>query len=147
MANRVRLRSGVCQILRGLPDVHYEIEAGDMVFLDKLRGLILPVSVWRAEKHGSLKSCFLGISHLQHAVGQTSEISFDVSPLAVYEMDCVKDNYMVGDDLWPMRILSEDHILEDQCVSKLSVDGIAKSVEFSRQQSTLRVSFRSFLFR
>lgn len=144
MANRVRLRSGQVQLAKMRVRPETLVEAGDLVFQHE--GYVYPISHWRPSPHGALSECFAGVSHQPSAQGESSDLSIDLSPLAVYEFDVVHGAYEVGDKLRPH---TDGLNLSPQCLDIVGEGqgmAIARAVEYRTGANTLRVSLVSALF-
>ncbi len=152
MANRVRLRSGQCQLakMRVLPQT--VIESGDLVFVDN--GHLFPISKWNRHDHKPLSECFAGVTHQQSAEGEHLALSVDLSPLAIYEFDVLPNDYEVGDELTFISRLGEGIVSSQtlkHCVCSPPTDTpIARAMEYivmgSGNLMVLRVALRSALF-
>lgn len=143
MPNQLRFRSGVTQLIKVRVDADTVIEAGDMVWLntDDVR----PASAYAWETdllstQESFAEFFLGIAHEPSPAGETAPISVDISPLAIYEMDCPPGNYEVGRLMAPWGTTPN---LKNQSISAAAGDGIARAVEYRTNADTLRVTFAS----
>lgn len=145
MANRVRLRSGQCQLVKLRVLAGTVVEAGDLVFLDE--NTVFPLSDWDPlDCPPPLSQCFAGIAHQSSAPGETNDLSVDISPFAVYELDVVFGAYEVGDTLRPH---TDGIKLCSQCLDIVGAGrgmAIARAVEYRTGADTLRVSLRSSLF-
>lgn len=112
MANRVRLRSGQVQLVKMRVKPETVIEAGDLVIAQKGddgRKYLLSLKEWKPQM-GDPSEVFVGVSHQPSAHGEDSDLSVDISPLAVYEFDVMDTlttdhleykRYEVGDALYP----------------------------------------------
>jgi len=145
MANRLRLRSGQVQLVRVRVGESTVIEAGDLVYLDG--NAVKPAKdfSWGGSlgaTQSSFADVFLGVAHQPSAEGETHDISVDVSPMSVYEMDVASGAYEVGDDLGPDENSST---LMNQQLEAVTTGtrGIARAVEYRTSATTLRVCLAS----
>lgn len=146
MANRLRLRSGQVQLVRVRVRAEDAIDAGDMVYLDDNKARpasSFPVRGNAVETRAAFAAVFLGIAHQPSAPGEAYDISVDISPMAVYEVDCDHGPYEIGDDLAPS--LDDLGGLESQRVHRISPaeNGVARAVEYRTRGDTLRVCLLS----
>lgn len=80
------------------------IQAGDAVFLDTDDAKPAAAETWStdlATTQANFVNHFLGIAQADHPAnsGATTDFPIDISPLAVYEMDCASETHEVGDTL------------------------------------------------
>jgi len=145
MANRLRFRSGHVLLQKVWVDPGTVISAGDMVYLDT--DDVKPASAFTfgetlAATQESFAAAFLGIAHQPSADGDTSPISVDVSPLAVYEFDVNAATYEVGGLLGPDE--SSSHLMSQQLEAATAARAIARAAEYkAASSSSLRVTFAS----
>ena len=102
--NRLRFRSGQVQLHRLKVDAETVLDAGDLVYLDA--GSVKPAKdfPWTtdlATTQGAFAAAFLGVCHQPSAEGETEDVSVDLSPMSVYELDVNPAAYEVGDVLGP----------------------------------------------
>ncbi len=141
MANRLRLRSGQVQLVRVRVGESTVIEAGDLVYLDGNAAKPAKDFAWGGSL-GATQSSFadlcVGVAHQPSAYGETHDISVDVSPMSVYEMDVAAGAYEVGDDLGPDE--SSSTLMNQQLEAVTTgTRGIARAVEYRTSATTLRV--------
>lgn len=148
MANRVRVRSGQVQLCKVRVLAATVIEAGDLVYLDG--NTVKPASAfaWNTNlgtTQTSFADVFLGVSHQPSAEGETSDLSIDLSPLAVYEFDVAAGAYEVGDDLGPDE--NSSALMSQQLEGVTTgTRAIARAVEYRTAANTLRVCLASAFF-
>ena len=145
MANRLRLRSGQVQLVRVRVGESTVIEAGDLVYLDGNAAKPAKDFAWGGSlgaTQSSFADVFLGVAHQPSADGESHDISVDVSPMSVYEMDVAAGAYEVGDDLGPDE---SSMALMNQQVELVTPGGrgIARAVEYRTSATTLRVCLAS----
>ena len=145
MANRLRLRSGQVQLVRVRVGEATVIEAGDLVYLDSNAAKPAKDFPWGGSlgaTQSSFADVFLGVAHQPSAEGEAHDISVDVSPMSVYELDCAAGAYEVGDDLGPDENSSK---LMNQQLEAVTTGtrGIARAVEYRSSATTLRVCLAS----
>lgn len=146
MANKLRFRSGQVQLHRLKVDSGTVLEAGDMVYLDT--DDVKPASAFTwdtnlATTQAAFADVFLGIVHQQSADGDTDDVSVDLSPDSVYELDVAAAAYELGDELGPDELSS---LLMNQQLEAVATDtlAIARAAEYKPSGSTtLRVTFAS----
>ena len=103
-----RHRFGQQFIIRVAVDSSTEIAMGDMLFLDTDDAKPAASETWNTDQPttaGAFNNHFLGIAQADHAAGSGAVTDFpiDISPLAVYEMDCDSETHEVGDMLTPPK--------------------------------------------
>lgn len=146
MANRLRFRSGMVQLIKVRVNSSTVIEAGDLVFLDTNNVKSARDFTWNTNlvtTQGGFAEVFLGIAHQPSTVGKTEPISVDISPFSVYEFDVPGTSYEVGELLGPDSIST---MLMNQQLEKVGSNAaaIARSIEFHAGNTNhLRVSFAS----
>lgn len=99
-----RHRFGPQFIILAAVDSATAISAGDAVFLDGDDAKPASVEAWDtnlATTQGNFVNHFLGIAAADHPAGSGNVTAFpvDISPLAVYEMDCASETHEIGDTL------------------------------------------------
>lgn len=104
----MRHRYGPQAIIHGAVDSATAIVMGELVFLDT--DDIKPASseTWvtdLATTQGNFVNHFLGIALADHPAGAGNILDFpvDISPSAVYEMDCSEETHEVGDIMTPIK--------------------------------------------
>lgn len=100
----MRHRYGQQMIVRVAVDSATEIEAGDLLFLDTDDAKPASSETWNtdlATTAAAFNNHFLGIAQADHAAGSGASLDFpvDISPFAVYEMDCDDEAHEIGDML------------------------------------------------
>lgn len=146
MANRLRLRSGQVQLVRARVRSEDAIDAGDLVYFDD--NVARPASTFtpRAsaeETQAAFAAVFLGIAHQPSAPGEEHDISVDISPMAVYEVDCRPAAYEVGDDL-SLDVDERGQLRQLLRRTDEGRCGVARAVEYrSSSATTLRVCVHS----
>jgi hypothetical protein len=96
-----------------------------------------------ATTQGSFAAVFLGVAQQSSRVGETADISVDLSPLSVYEFDVDPSTFEVGNLLGPDNA---SDALVDQQLAKVgsAAAAIARAAEYrATTSSTLRVQFAS----
>lgn len=146
MSNRLRLRSGEVELVKVRVDAATVIEAGDLVYLDTDDAKPASVFPWTtdlATTQAGFADVFLGVAHQQSAEGDTEDISVDISPHAVYEMDVNSAAYEVGAKLGPDE--NSSHLMSQQLEAVASdTRAIARAAEHKPSGSTtLRVRLAS----
>ncbi len=146
MGNNLRFRSGQVQLHKFRVDSGTVIEAGDLVFLDG--DDIKPASsfAWNSDlatTQADFAAKFAGVAHQSSSLGQTDDVSVDVSPMSIYEFDVNSTTYEVGDALSADELSSS--LMNQQLEAVGSDDlGIARASEYRASSSSrLRVSFAS----
>ncbi|MBX3450389.1 MAG: hypothetical protein KF777_12550 [Planctomycetaceae bacterium] len=142
----MRFRSGQVELHRLRVDSATEIEAGDLVYLDG--DDVKPASAFAwdtnlATTQGAFAAVFLGVAQQSSRVGETADISVDLSPLSVYEFDVDPSTFEVGNLLGPDNA---SDALVDQQLMKIgtAAAAIARAAEYRATTSaTLRVQFAS----
>ncbi len=126
-----RFRSGLVQLVRFHVAPETVIEAGDLLWNDA--GFVKPASefAWTtdlATTRAAFAAAFAGIAHTPSADGETEDVSVDLSPLAVYELDAVAAGFKVGDALAPAE---DSSTLSSRTLEKVSnaAHAIARSAE------------------
>jgi hypothetical protein len=146
MSNRLRFRSGQVELHKLRVNGDTVLAAGDMVFLDTddvKPAAAFPFTTDLATTRGNFAAVFLGICHQASAAGETSDVSIDLSPLAVYEFDAVAATYEVGERL---ACDGDGDSLESQRVAKVTnaAQAIARAAEYKATSATLlRAQFAS----
>lgn len=100
----MRHRYGQQMIVRVAVDSATEIETGDLLFLDTDDAKPAGSETWNTDLATTLNNFnnhFLGIAQADHPAGSGVSLDFpvDISPLAVYEMDCEDEVHEIGDML------------------------------------------------
>lgn len=146
MSNKLRFRSGQVELHKVRVNSATVIEAGDLVWLDT--DDVKPASdfTWTtdlATTQGNFAAVFLGVAHQSSAVGETADVSVDLSPLSVYEFDVDSATYEVG------GLLGPDNLSAALTSQRLTTVGsgalaIARAAEYKAAAATaLRVQFAS----
>jgi hypothetical protein len=99
-----RHRHGPQFLVRVAVDSATEIRAGDLLFLDTDDAKPASSEAWNtdlATTQANFNNHFLGIAQADHPAGSGAVDDFpvDISPLAVYELDCEVETHEVGDML------------------------------------------------
>lgn len=99
-----RHRYGPQVVVRVAVDSATAINAGDAVFLDVDDAKPASSEPWSmdlATTQANFVNHFLGIAQADHPAnsGAVTDFPVDISPLAVYEMDCASQTHEVGDTL------------------------------------------------
>src|SRR5882762_1630337 len=100
----MRHRYGQQVMMRGAVDSATEIAMGDLVYLDTDDIKPAGSEAWSTDLAGTQTNFvnhFLGIALADHPAGSGIVLDFpvDISPLAVYEMDCYEETHELGDML------------------------------------------------
>jgi hypothetical protein len=146
MSNRLRFRSGQVELHKLRVDSGTVLNAGDLVYLDGddvKPASAFPFTTDVATTRSNFAAVFLGICHQSSAVGETEDVSVDLSPLSVYEMELVAGTFEVGDKL---ACDGDSAGLKNQKMAKVTNGtlAIARAAEFKAASSTLlRVQFAS----
>lgn len=149
MANKLRFRSGQVQLHKLQVDSGTVIEAGDLVYLDTDDVKPAKDFTWTtdlATTQAAFADVFLGVAHEQSAVGDTADISVDLSPLAIYEFNVNSAAYEVGDELGPDEASTK---LMNQQLEAVSTGtrALARSAEHKPSGATLlRVNLASAFY-
>lgn len=142
MANRLRLRQGQVQLVRVRVLADDTIEQGDLVWLDgkyARSAATFPQFNKLDGAHAVFADVFLGIAHQASSPGEAHDISVDISPLSVYEMDCVNTAYEVGDQLSLDATATNQFVPQRVRMTAPGIPGIARAVEYQTGGATLRV--------
>jgi hypothetical protein len=104
----VRHRFGPQFLIRVAVDSATAIQAGDLLFLDSGEAKPAAAETWDtdlATTQANFNNHFLGIAQADHEAGSgdLSDFPVDISPMAVYEMDCESEEHEVGDLLAPAK--------------------------------------------
>lgn len=96
-----RHRFGPQVIVRAAVDSATAISAGDAVYLDTDDVKPASSEMWNTDLNTTqalFTNHFLGIAQADHAAnsGIVTDFPVDVSPLAVYEMDCASETHEIG---------------------------------------------------
>ncbi len=99
-----RHRYGPQVIMQVAVDSATAINAGDVLYLDTDDAKPASSEVWDtnlATTQANFVNHFLGIALADHAAnsGAVTDFPVDISPMAVYEMDCASETHEVGDML------------------------------------------------
>ena len=127
------------------------IYIGDMVYLDTSNNVVKPASdyTWNtdlATTQASFAAFFLGIAGDQSAVGDTDKVKVDISPLAVYEMDCPSGTFEGDETLGPDQTGSGSSatLMAQQLEEATSTSAIARVRQTYASATTMvKVSFAS----
>jgi hypothetical protein len=141
-----RFRSGLVQLVRFHVAAETVIEAGDLLWQDL--GYVRPASEFQwttdiATTRAAFAAAFAGIAHTPSAEGETTDVSVDISPLAVYEMTAVPASFEIGEALAPAETSSA---LSSRTLERVAnpAHAIARSVENSAGVSAVvRAAFAS----
>lgn len=146
MSNRLRFRSGQVQLIKVRVDAETVIHAGDLVYLDGDDAKPAADFPWDEDlpnTQAGFSAVFLGVAHQQSAAGDADDISVDISPFSVYEMDVNPAAYEVGDRLGPDELSSTLMNQQLEAVDEPELT-IARAVEYTAASTpTLRVNFAS----
>lgn len=98
----MRHRFGQQMIIRVAVDSATDIKMGDVLILDTDDAKPASSETWSSDLTttlGNFNNHFLGIAQAEHAAGSGIQLDFpvDISPFAVYEMDCENETHEVGD--------------------------------------------------
>lgn len=104
----MRHRYGPQMIVRAAVDSGTEIANGDLLILDTDDAKPASSQAWDtdlATTLGAFNNHFLGIAQADHPAGSGASLDFpvDISPMAVYEMDCDSETHEVGDMMTPVK--------------------------------------------
>ena len=102
-------RSGLIQLVRCSVESATVITPGDLVFLDG--GFVKPAESFpwttdAATTRSNFAAQFLGIAYSESADGETDDVSVDISPQSVYELDTFPATFQLGDLLAPAEALN-----------------------------------------
>lgn len=105
---QLRHRYGPQFLVHVAVDSGTEISAGDLLFLDTDDAKPAGSFTWTtdlATTQANFANQFLGVAMADHPAGSGAVVRFpvDISPLAVYEMDCTSQTHEVGDTLGPKK--------------------------------------------
>lgn len=143
--NKLRFRSGQVHLRRVPVEAATVIEAGDLVWLDGNRARPAADFAWTtdlATTQSAFAEVFLGIAHQPSAAGESSPISVDVSPDAVYEMDVSPGTFTLGQALGPDEL--SQGLMSQQLEAAAAAQAIARCAEFTGNSvSTVRVTLAS----
>lgn len=142
--NKLRFRSGQVDLRKIRVRSETVIEAGDLVWLDNgtAEHHARPASDFGGTELDLFSWLFLGVAHQSSTVGETADISVDLSPFAVYEVDVSEGRYNLGDTLSPA--IFGDKFSNQQLRSNAAQYAIARAAEFKREPAhLLRVQFAS----
>jgi hypothetical protein len=99
-----RFRTGLMQLVRFPVAAETIIAPGDLVFYDGI-GLKpaadFPWDMNLATTRAAFAAVFAGVAYSGSQVGETDQVSVDLSPLSIYEADAATGTYRVGDLLSP----------------------------------------------
>jgi len=146
MANKLRFRSGQVELHRLRVESDTVLEPGDLVFLDTDNvkpASDFPFTTDLATTRANFAAAFLGICHQASAMGETDDVSIDLSPLSVYEYEVDSETFEVGSLLAPD---GDSDSIEAQRLAKVANAGhaIARAAEYKASAATLlRVQFAS----
>ncbi len=146
MSNRLRFRSGQVDLHKLRVDDDTVLSAGDLVYLDTddvKPASEFPFTTDLATTRGNFAAVFLGVCHQPSADGDTTPVSIDLSPLAVYEFDVEPGTFEVGGKL---ACDGDSDGLSNQQLAKVSsaATAIARAAEYKAiASSLLRVQFAS----
>lgn len=146
MSNRLRFRSGQVELHRLRVESDTELDAGDVIFLDGndvKPASDFPFTTDLATTRGNFAAVFLGICHQPSAVGESADVSVDLSPLSVYEFNVAGNTFEVGDKL---ACGGDSNGLDANQLAKVTnaAQAIARAAEYKASTSTLlRVQFAS----
>lgn len=146
MSHRLRFRSGQVDLHRLRVDEDIELNAGDLVYLDvnDVRPASeFPFTTDLATTRGNFAALFLGVCHQSSAVGETTPVSVDLSPMAIYEFDIEPGLFELGDKIACSG--NSDGLANQELVKVGSAaTAIGRSAEYKGvASSTLRVQFAS----
>ncbi len=99
MAAVVRFRSGIVDLHKVPVAASTIVAPGDLVFLDEGKAkpaALFPMGETLAATKVAFAKVFIGIAHEASAAGETEEISVDLSPLAVYEVNIAPGASLFG---------------------------------------------------
>lgn len=104
----MRHRFGAQYVVRVAVDSATAIQMGDLVYLDTDDAKPASSETWNtdlATTQSNFNNHFLGIAQADHAAGSGAVLDFpvDISPLAVYEMDCDEETHEIGDLVGPSK--------------------------------------------
>jgi len=99
-----RHRYGEQFLVRVAVDSATAINAGDAVYLDTDDAKPASSETWNtdlATTQANFVNHFLGIAQSDHAAnsGAVTDFPVDISPFAVYEMDCASETHEIGDPI------------------------------------------------
>lgn len=143
--NKLRFRSGQVHLRKVRVDSGTVIEAGDLVWLDGDDAKPASAFTWTtnlATTQGNFAAKFLGVAHQPSPAGDTTPISIDVSPDAVYEFDVAAAAYELGQPLGPDE--SSSTLMNKQLEGAVAASAIARAAEYTASgATTARVTFAS----
>jgi hypothetical protein len=99
MSAVVRFRSGIVDLHKVPVAAPTVIAPGDLVYLDEGKAkpaLLFPMGETLGATKAAFAKVFIGIAHEGSGAGQTADISVDLSPLAVYEMNIAPGASLFG---------------------------------------------------
>ena len=152
MANNLRHRHGPQLLIKCAVDSATVIEVGDLVWLDTDDVKPATSFTWDtnlATTQAAFAATFLGVAQEASASGSTGEISVDVSPLAVYELDAASSTYEIGDPLGPDQTGSGSSatMMDQQLESAVPASAVARCVKRRATAGTsVEVIFASAYF-
>jgi len=134
MADNLRHRHGPQLLVKCPVDSSTVIEVGDLVWLDTDDVKPATSFTWNtdlATTQAAFAVNFLGVAQEASASGQTDEISIDISPLAVYEMDAASATYEIGDPVGPDQTGSGSSatLMDQQLEAAVAASAIARVVK------------------
>lgn len=143
-----RHRYGPQHILHVAVDSATAINAGDAVYLDTDDAKPASSETWSvdlATTQANFVNHFLGIAQADHAAnsGAVTNFPVDISPLAVYEMDCASETHEIGDTLGMDKASSsnllastlEKAVAASSCFRCVRRDASAATKVYVRMQS------------
>lgn len=145
MTPALRFRSGFVQLQRFPIDAATVIAPGDLVWLDTddlKPASSFPWTTDLATTQTAFAAKFVGVAHQSSATGDTTPVSVDTSPLAVYEFAVPAANFITGDLLAPQ---AASNLLLNQTLVKTNTTAaaIARAVESAASPATIRATFAS----
>jgi hypothetical protein len=102
MTAQLRFRQGHVELHRLKVASQTVLQAGDLVYLDQTTvkpASAFPFGTDLAATQGSFAGLFLGVAHQPSALGETDDVSIDMSPMSVYEFEVTPSTFEVGDRL------------------------------------------------